>query len=200
MDWDLLKGKKILDIGAGIAGFAKVAKDRGIDVVSLDLHETSGYTGGAFDNRPLEKKFFIRGKAQELPFEDGAFDLVISKGAPPTHGGVFSVEDVKKIISEARRVLKDGGEFRFGPASLNMPGISVPEPKAAKGYEYFRKLAEIDVEKVEKSYEFLKSIDPDIGIESNGMTISDFGEEPPLGMIYARGHYYSLTKKRTEVD
>ncbi|MGI8925366.1 MAG: class I SAM-dependent methyltransferase [Tepidiformaceae bacterium] len=45
--------------------------------------------------------------AEKLPFEDGAFDAVF------TTLTFCSVDDVPQALSEVRRVLKPGGEFRF---------------------------------------------------------------------------------------
>lgn len=42
LDWESLKGKKILDLGSGLAEFAQAVKKSGIDVVSLDAHPELG--------------------------------------------------------------------------------------------------------------------------------------------------------------
>jgi ubiquinone/menaquinone biosynthesis C-methylase UbiE len=45
--------------------------------------------------------------AQELPFEDGSFDTVVSTV------NMCSVQDAPAALGEVRRVLRPGGEYRF---------------------------------------------------------------------------------------
>ena len=48
---------------------------------------------------------FRQGDAQDLPFEDGSFDIVVS------NFGICHVPDQPKALSEVRRVLRTGGRF-----------------------------------------------------------------------------------------
>src|SRR4029078_659196 len=48
---------------------------------------------------------FVRADAQQLPFDDGEFDIVVS------NLGVCNVPDQPRALSEARRVLRQGGRF-----------------------------------------------------------------------------------------
>lgn len=101
-------GKKILDIGAGSAQFAKWAREHGVNsqIYSIDQE---AYT---------DEKNTVTGKAEALPFADESFELVISDAAVP-HGyiGEGIPEEIEKKVllslKEAIRVLKRGGEIRF---------------------------------------------------------------------------------------
>jgi SAM-dependent methyltransferase len=47
----------------------------------------------------------IEGVAEKMPFENNYFDLIIS------NNGINNVEDIKKTLSECRRVSKPGAQF-----------------------------------------------------------------------------------------
>lgn len=53
---------------------------------------------------------FIQGSASKLPFADGEFDIVISC---LTFREVRDERDKARLLNEALRVLKNGGEFVF---------------------------------------------------------------------------------------
>lgn len=111
LDWKELKGKKILDIGAGSGGFAKVAKTRGIDVVSVDK-DPHDYLLRYAGKRPVEKKIpYIQADAYSMPFVDNSFDIVVSRAS--VHWMVCTKSELASLIREVTRVLKPGGEFRF---------------------------------------------------------------------------------------
>lgn len=98
----------ILDVGSGGGEFAKWAKDHQVssDIYSLEpTDEIEGVPNG------------VKGLADELPFKDGSFDLVISHCAVPN---VFVGEDEESIEKQVRgsfdeflRVIKDEGEIRL---------------------------------------------------------------------------------------
>jgi ubiquinone/menaquinone biosynthesis C-methylase UbiE len=54
----------------------------------------------------------ISGAAEDLPFEENFFDLIVS------NNGVNNVQDLNKTLSECYRVLKPGGQFVF---TFNLP-------------------------------------------------------------------------------
>lgn len=117
LNWDMLMGKRVLDMGAGLAGFAQAAKERGIDVISLDAHpEWWSEIGDPPSNVP-----FVVGDGKQLPFKEESFDVIVSRSA--VHSMVEIQDDLESVISEARRVLKPGGEFRFGPGHINLSPV-----------------------------------------------------------------------------
>src|SRR3989339_714820 len=91
LERDDLVGKKILDIGAGAAEFAKDAKDMGIDVTVVDpiYFSASGRKllkkeklgkeiKNFFLNKPKETPGAVAAFGQDLPFRDKNFDVVSS--------------------------------------------------------------------------------------------------------------------------
>lgn len=98
--------KKILDVGAGSAQFAKWAKDHGVSdkIFSLEPMEQMQETERA-----------VRGKVEAVPFKNESFDLVVSKAAFPNISIGASLDEVKKGFLELLRVTKPGGEIRLGP-------------------------------------------------------------------------------------
>lgn len=111
LSWEELKGKRMLDIGAGTAEFGATAREKGINVVSLDrfARDSKGTT-------PYQKEGYVVGSADHLPFADESFDIVVSHASVP----LFATdrEEALRFINEIKRVLKHGGECRFGPVGL----------------------------------------------------------------------------------
>lgn len=101
--------KKILDVGSGSSQFAKWAKDHRVSsqIFSLEPRE-----------KPQEKTKSAQGKAEAIPFQDEAFDLVISNASIPNVFLGESPETVKEKVKdslfELMRVTKPGGEIRLG--------------------------------------------------------------------------------------
>lgn len=96
-----VKGKRILDIGcAGSNGFMHriiIENNKSSEVVGLDID---------FNNLKKLKKFsneLILADAEHLPFKDAVFDCVYM-GELIEH-----FWSAKELLSEANRVLKDGG-------------------------------------------------------------------------------------------
>lgn len=116
LDWD---GKgRILDIGCGsgalIIALAKKypqAQAVGVDFwgsqweYSQKMCEANAAVEGV-----AERVTFRQASASKLPFEDGAFDAVVSN---LTFHEVKDTADKRELIREALRVLKGGGSFVF---------------------------------------------------------------------------------------
>ena len=121
--WEDLRGKKILDIGAGSAEFGAAARKKGIEVVSLDrkLIDDEGVA-------PYQKEGYVQGSGDHLPFADESFDIVVSHASIPLHAA-FDRKDVSRFIEEIRRVLKKGGECRFGPVGVGGAFFPVGDPE-----------------------------------------------------------------------
>ena len=155
LDWQDLKDKLTLDIGAGRALIAEAAKKKGVDVISFDINPEMWIEKGV----KLPDASYVKGSAEQLPFPDEKFDLIISHAGPFTN--TYSKEGFIQMLSEAKRVLKEGGEIRFGPGNLNADIFMDKELFSAEEYESFTTKQRI--ERIgERSLEFLKSIDKNI--------------------------------------
>ena len=124
--WEELKGKRILDIGAGSAEFGATARTRGIEVISLD-RKVLDDEGVA----PYQKEGYVQGSGDRLPFADGSFDIVVSHASVPLHAD--DREHVRRFIEEIRRILKKGGECRFGPVGVGGALFPMGDPEERAG-------------------------------------------------------------------
>lgn len=97
--YHLQAGQKVLDIGCGKAHllYELTQVVPGLQVVGLDISEY------AISHAKEEvKPFLLQGSAQNLPFEDNSFDLIISLNT--LHN--LKVFDLKKAIQDIERISK----------------------------------------------------------------------------------------------
>lgn len=101
---------RVLDIGSGYGGSSRyLASTRGCRVTALNVSEVENERARKL-NRQKGLDGLVEvldGTFEEIPAEDGAYDVVWSQDAI-LHSG-----DRGKVFSEAARVLKDGCEFTF---------------------------------------------------------------------------------------
>lgn len=99
-----LKGKKrILDVGAGTGKYSIALKEKGHDVVALELMDKHVEI---FKSKTKAIPIF-KGNALDLSlFEDKSFDAILLFG-PMYH--LLKEEERIKALNEAKRVLKDDG-------------------------------------------------------------------------------------------
>lgn len=100
-------GDAVLDVGTGTGVVAITAARAGARVTALDL--TPGLLEHARENGRIAQQDIVwtEGDAEQLPYADGSFDLVLSQ-----FGHMFAPRpDV--AIAEMRRVLKPHGRIAF---------------------------------------------------------------------------------------
>lgn len=99
-----LRGKRILDLGAGNSDFAQEAnKIPGTKVVQLDA-SYSKYP-------PTDTRDKICAAIQQLPFRDGFFDEVIA-----SHSVMYIPEmDIEQSLKEMLRIIRVGGSIKIFP-------------------------------------------------------------------------------------
>lgn len=112
----LLQPVTILDLGSATGATGRLLRRRfkRAHVVSLDL--SRAMLGIARKNKPwFSRSAFVQGNAQQLPFADATFDLVVSNQLLPWE------PEPQAIFEQVSRVLRKGGVFAFatlGPDSL----------------------------------------------------------------------------------
>ncbi len=103
-------GKKLLDLGAGYGGAARVlAGEHGAEVTCLNLsavenernHEMNAAAGLS------DKIDVIDGSFDAMPFDDASFDMAWSQDA------ILHAPDRSAVLDEVARILKPGGLFIF---------------------------------------------------------------------------------------
>lgn len=95
--------RRVLDWGAGWGQVTKRLADRGVDVSSYDYRDgQDGFATQSFEKFP-ELEVHTGGDPVALPFEDGAFDAVLSLGV------LEHVADPGGSLDEIARVLEPGG-------------------------------------------------------------------------------------------
>jgi len=156
-----LNGKAVLDIGAGNADIAKAANKKGAKVFSLEQNLEFVKQGN--EDFSTEGANYVEAKAEQTPFKNESFDLLISHGAPPSISA--TKEEIKKVIDEGNRVLKKGGEWRVGQGylsaaaftDLNLPKEMPMQERIAAikddGYKYLKEIWPGKVEEIQKGEE-----------------------------------------------
>ncbi len=99
----LKEGDRILDVGAGTGRYSVALSQEGYQVDALELVK---YNLGVLKAKKSTVKA-VQGSALDLSrYPDGTFDLTLLFG-PMYH--LFTYEEKKKALSEAKRVTKVGG-------------------------------------------------------------------------------------------
>jgi SAM-dependent methyltransferase len=91
-------GETVLDIGCGIGTSLLTLLDKGLDVTGL---EPSPYMLDVAYKRVGDRAGLYRGVAEDLPFEDNSFNLVVF------FASLEFVDDPRAALREACRVAKD---------------------------------------------------------------------------------------------
>jgi len=124
-------GDKVLDLGCGLGGPARMAAGRyGSDVTGIDL--TEAFCDGARQLNALVGLEDIRieqGDALAMPFPDNSFDVVYTLHVS------MNIADKAELYREIARVLKPGGRFGFydvvagsgEPIHMPVPWATLPE-------------------------------------------------------------------------
>lgn len=94
-------GTRLLDVGCGTGYFSQLASSQGAQVTGLDA--TPAFVAAARERVPTAT--FVVGEMEELPFPDGAFDLVCG------FNSFQYAANVKNALLEAKRVLADAGQL-----------------------------------------------------------------------------------------
>ena len=104
---ELLKNKKVLDLGCGESGLSKELDNKGVstDIISMDMKK-----------EPLvesEVENGVQGAGETLPFSEEKFDLVLATYSLPLWAS--SENMVEESLNEMLRVLKKDGVLYITP-------------------------------------------------------------------------------------
>jgi SAM-dependent methyltransferase len=103
-------GARVADLGCGSGVFTELLRRRGYQSVGLDISPKLLALG----RRKYPGLELIGGDAENLPFENASLDGVLLTGL------VHHLPDPRRLASEVRRVLKNGGRFvAFDPNRMN---------------------------------------------------------------------------------
>ncbi len=93
----------VLDVGCGGGNVARQIVDTHANIVNMDISLKAIEFALASVNSP--KSSFMQGSLLNIPIEDVSVDIIIA------YFVLHHIEDIKKAISEIKRVLKPGGHF-----------------------------------------------------------------------------------------
>ncbi len=130
---DALAGKRIVDVGCGLTPYVsdsmfQVCRRQGIDFFGVDPKFSEGFGlspldiatiravggRGQVSRHPPGLDKCVGAYADDLPFDDGSIDLILSNFL--LYAWILDEEVLAGIYREFHRVLKDGGAVRIYPA------------------------------------------------------------------------------------
>ncbi|SNY50808.1 class I SAM-dependent methyltransferase [Paractinoplanes atraurantiacus] len=103
-----VRGKRILELGAGAAAGARWLDGQGAEVVALDLSAGMLRHARAAAGRTGVSVPLVQADALALPFAESVFDIVCT-----AFGAIPFVADSAAAMREVARVLKPGGDWVF---------------------------------------------------------------------------------------
>jgi len=133
-----ITGGKVLDVGTGTGLLAIEFAKRvpGAEVIGLDLSDVVLELARDHvqeSEAPL-RVHFEKGDAEDMPFEDDAFDLAISSNT------LHLVENPIRMFNEIQRVLKPQGAFLISDLRRSWLGISSKDIRASYSPEEVKDL------------------------------------------------------------
>jgi SAM-dependent methyltransferase len=103
-----VRGRRVLELGAGAAAGARWLSGQGAEVVAMDLSAGMLRQARAGEERSGVRVPLVQADALALPFADGVFDIVCT-----AFGAIPFVSDSGAAMLEVARVLRPGGTWVF---------------------------------------------------------------------------------------
>jgi ubiquinone/menaquinone biosynthesis C-methylase UbiE len=112
-------GERVLDLGCGAGTDSLVAAQMVApagQVVGIDMtHEMLDKARRGAAEMGAENAEFVEGEAEQLPFADASFDVVISNGV------IDLIPDKDAVFAELHRVLTPGGRIQVADVTIQRP-------------------------------------------------------------------------------
>lgn len=186
--WVSLDGKEVLEVGSGRGGGASFLARymHPKSYIGLDLSEP----GIAFCNQhhQVPNLRFVKGDAEQLPFEDDSFDAVINVESSRCYPHIM------KFFSEVKRVLRPDGTFLLTDMRWS---ADVPKLREELRQSGFRIVAEKEIRE-----NVVRALDTDdsrkralIGQRIPGFLVNAFGE---FAGVQGSGRYASFASGAME--
>jgi SAM-dependent methyltransferase len=128
-------GDRVLDVACGTGNATIPAAQAGAEATGLDLTPSLLEAGRAEAKEAGVEIEWVEGDAEQLPFEDGSFDAVIS-----VFGCMFA-PDQSRTAAEIARVLKPGGRIGIcswtpeGNVGKMFTGVAGHMPPPPEGFQ-----------------------------------------------------------------
>jgi ubiquinone/menaquinone biosynthesis C-methylase UbiE len=154
-----LEGKRILDIGSGPGNFGRALRKMDIDAAVINFD-----SGGVFP-----RSMDIKGKAEQLPFADESFDLVLAHCSVPVMQATRGdPSEIPTTITEMVRVAGKNGKIKIYPGFIIKGGFSDMEAKyEALNRETLRQVEKLHAEFPEYSFRIVEIIHGPTGDSSS---------------------------------
>lgn len=115
----LARGERVLDLGSGAGTDSLIAAQmvgEGGRVTGIDMTaEMLAKARAAVAEAGLGNVDFVEGEAEQLPFADASFDVVISNGV------IDLIPDKDAVYAELYRVLAPGGRLQIADVTIQHP-------------------------------------------------------------------------------
>ena len=115
----LAPGERVLDLGSGagtdsLVAAQMVGSEGGVTGIDMTPQMLAKARAAAAEMR-LEHVEFVEGEAEQLPFGDDSFDVVISNGV------IDLIPDKEAVFTQLFRVLAPGGRMQIADVTIQNP-------------------------------------------------------------------------------